>query len=308
MIQAETYSSPLPCQNTTRSIDIKVIVPSVTRDQDDTSKKLLTLSHIDDFYPQDTWIRIYTDGSATDVIQDGGAGSIIYLPNGDTIESETATGKHCTTYATEVKALSQGAQAILYIVGNHKEDVVFITDAKSVLDALAHHRKYELRVKLSKLIESRRVVLQWIPAHCGISGNEKADERAKRGANMQQKNLPITIKQKKTIINNMFQVKKIHDDNHKLDRAGQVILIRLCTGHNRLNAHMNKKMKLVLSSMCICNIEDQTTEHIPQRCPNHTNIRNHLWPNNTTLQQKLYGTLEELRRTVSFIQQSGLSV
>ena len=92
---------------------------------------------------------------------------------------------------------------------------------------------------------------------------------------MQQENLPITIKQKKTIIKNMFRVKTIHDDYHKLDRAGKVILLRLRTGHNRLNAHMYKKMKLAPSSMCICNIEDQTTQHILQRCPNHTNIRNH---------------------------------
>ena len=193
-IVQSTYSSPPPCQNTTRSIDIKVTIPTVTRDQDDTSNKLLTLSYMDDLYPQDTWIRIYTDGSATDAIQEGGAGSIIYLPDGDTIESVTATGKPCTNYAAEVKAISQGAQAILDIVGNHKEDVVFLTNSKSVLDAFACHGEYELRVKLSKLIENRRVVLQWIPAHCGISGNEKADELAKRGANMQQENLPITIK------------------------------------------------------------------------------------------------------------------
>ena len=64
---------------------------------------------------------------------------------------------------------------------------------------------------------------------------------------MQQENLPITIKPKKTIIKNMFRVKTIHDDYHKLDRAGQVFLIRLRTGHNRLNAHMNKKMKLAPS-------------------------------------------------------------
>ena len=125
---------------------------------------------------------------------------------------------------------------------------------------------------------------------------------------MQQEILPITIRQKKSIIMNNSRVKKIHDEYHKLDRAGQVILVRLRTGHNRLNAHMNRKMKLIPSSMCICNIEDQTTQHIIQRCPNHTNIRNQLWPDNTTLQQKLYGTLEELRITVSFIQQSGLSV
>ena len=66
------------------------------------------------------------DGPATDAIQDGGAGSL-YLPNGDTIESAMATGKHCTHYAAEVKALSQGVQSILDIVGNHKEDVV-LTD------------------------------------------------------------------------------------------------------------------------------------------------------------------------------------
>ena len=81
---------------------------------------------------------------------------------------------------------------------------------------------------------------------------------------MQQENLPIIIKQKKTIIKNLFRVKKIHDYYHKLDRDMQVILIRLCTGNNRLNGHMNRKMKLVPSSMCPCNIEDQTTEHILQ--------------------------------------------
>ena len=100
---------------------------------------------------------------------------------------------------------------------------------------------------------------------------------------MQQENLPITIMQKKTIIKNIFRVKKIHDDYHKLDRAGQVIIIRLRTEHNQLNAHMHKKMKLGQSSMCICNIEDQTTEDILQRYPNHTNIRNQLWPDNTSL-------------------------
>ena len=44
---------------------------------------------------------------------------------------------------------------------------------------------------------------------------------------------------------NMFRAKKIPDDYHTLDRAGQVTLIRLRTGHNRLNSHMHRKMDLV---------------------------------------------------------------
>ena len=69
------------------------------------------------------------------------------------------------------------------------------------------------------------------------------------------------MKRNKTITKNYFCVKKIHDDCHTLDRAGKVILIRMRTGHNRLNTHINKKMKLVPSTMCTSNIEAQTTEH-----------------------------------------------
>ena len=118
-----TYSSPPPCPNTTLSIDNKVTVLPL-QETKMTRRRNYSYSYIDDFYPQDTWIRIYTDGSATYAIQDGGAGSVLYLPNGDTIKSATDTGKHCTQYTAELIALSQGAQAMLDIVGNHKEDVV----------------------------------------------------------------------------------------------------------------------------------------------------------------------------------------
>ena len=90
-----TYSStPMSSEHTNRSLTIRTTIPTVTRDQEDTFKNLLTLSYIDDFYPQATWIYIYTDGSATDVVQDGGAGSLIYLPNGQALEAASATEKY----------------------------------------------------------------------------------------------------------------------------------------------------------------------------------------------------------------------
>ena len=57
---------------------------------------------------------------------------------------------------------------------------------------------------------------------------------------MEQDNLTITLKRKN---NNEQQVqkKKISDDYPTLDRAGQVTLICLHTGHNRLNSHMNRR-------------------------------------------------------------------
>ena len=91
------------------------------------------------------------------------------------------------------------------LTDTNSEDVVFLTDFQSVLDSLGGHGEHNLRRKLYSIGKHRRVILQWIPAHCGIKGNEQADRLAKQGANMEQEILPITLKQKKN--NNEEQVK-----------------------------------------------------------------------------------------------------
>ena len=48
---------------------------------------------------------------------------------------------------------------------------------------------------------------------------------------------------------NMFRAKKIPDDYHTPDRAGQVTLIRLHTGNNRLNSHMHRKIYMVVFNL-----------------------------------------------------------
>ena len=66
--------------------------------------------------------------------------------------------------------------------------------------------------------------------------------------------------------------------------------------------------KLVQSLLCICHTGDQTADHILQDCPAFTNLRTQIWPDGISLHQQLYGTSENLKRTVGFIQQTGLSV
>ena len=122
---------------------------------------------------------------------------MIYLPNGETLEAASATGRYCTNHDAEVKALEQGAQAVIDLTDTNSEDVVFLTDSRSVLDSLAGHGEHNLRRKLYSILEHRRVVLQWIPAHCGIKGNEHADRLAKQGANMEQKNSQLHSSRKR---------------------------------------------------------------------------------------------------------------
>ena len=98
------------------------------------------------------------------------------------------------------------------------------------------------------------------------------------------------------------------DSLHKLNRPEQVILFRLRTGHNRLNAHMYNKFKVGESEICPCNADIMTAEHQLQHCRLLGAMRRDMWPEPTLLRDKLYGNLEELRRTAAFVRATGISI
>ncbi|XP_053398106.1 uncharacterized protein LOC128556593 [Mercenaria mercenaria] len=116
-------------------------------------------------------------------------------------------------------------------------------DALSVLQALENSKQTSIARALFSLYKSRVVSLQWIPAHCGVPGNENADKLAKLGATDNQPQNAITHEEKVTMIKALTKPRPTKDDYHLLDRLEQVIIFRLRTGHNGLNAHMCTKLK-----------------------------------------------------------------
>ena len=62
---------------------------------------------------------------------------------------------------------------------------------------------------------------------------------------------------------------------------------------------MYSKFKVDESEVCPCNADADimTAEHLPQHCQLHDALRRDMWPEPTPLRVKLYGNLEELRRT-----------
>ena len=78
------------------------------------------------------------------------------------------------------------------------------------------------------------------------------DTLVKDGSDLNQHDKSASYKDEKTVIKSLT-ARKWHqkhpdinsaDGYHYLDRANQVILIRLRTGHNRMNAHMYSKLKI----------------------------------------------------------------
>ena len=167
-----------------------------------------------------------------------------------------------------------------------------------------------------ELSKKHVVVIQWIPSHCDLLGNDKADELAKQGTLIEQADNTTSFAEEKIILKRKMkqrwtQEHQDHNPNdpyYSLSRQEQVIIFRLRTNHHRLRSHLFNKFKIGDSDLCPCGEDSETTEHVLQRCPKHQNARNSIWPVTREMTNKLHGNQEDLQRTTSFIVKSGVTV
>ena len=280
--------------------------------------KALTQEMLDTLYPLTSWTQVYTDGSADSAIKNGGAGVYIKYPDGRTENLATPGGKRCTNFKAEALAIETATDHLV----QHRQhgNCVFLTDSKSVLQKLvtdAHCQELQLlHHKLSTLASSSTTILQWIPAHIGVSGNEKADQLAKSGSLLPQPDYPLTYPETKTLIRNVFKTTWIAQNNGyrssqdpvgKLDRAEQAVIHRLRTGHCRLKSHLSR-IGCSDSPECPCGSAQQTPVHILQDCKLFSKQRNEMWPIPTDSNTKLWGNEEDLSITSRFTTSLGVKI
>ena len=114
-------------------------------------------------------------------------------------ESSHPAGALCSSYTGECVAF---LEAIKWVRENEvpaNEIVLICSDSMSLAQSLAnnHWKDTDPWLKLAKeeLCKTLpKVILLWIPSHCDVEGNERADALAGTGAKMNQKDTIVTHK------------------------------------------------------------------------------------------------------------------
>ena len=279
--------------------------------------KSFTQEYLETNYPKESWTLGYTDGSVENAVRNGGAGVYIQYAGGKEDKISLATGLYSTNYKAEAEALKTTA-ARIEASTRASPNVVLLTDALSVLQALQSNRDTELNdlsAALASLCSRHAVTLQWIPSHCNLPGNEAADSLAKVCTTKEQVDRPTSYPEVKTILKAKQHSKWRHkhprynkaDPYYLLTRREQVTVFRLRTGHS-LNYHLYSKLRIGHTEQCPCGTGSQTTEHLLQSCPTYEPLRKGFWPDHTPVARKLYGSLRDLRCTATFIGETGVPI
>ena len=141
---------------------------------------------------------LYTNGSATSGTGTGGGEIVVTTghPSDPQVLRYFAipTGKWCSSYQAEIKAVVKALQVIQAEV--HVQEARIVSDSQSILLRIqathpsqpCNDRDEHTVLKTLSMLTARscQVTFTWCPGHCGITGNELADAQAKKGADADQ--------------------------------------------------------------------------------------------------------------------------
>ncbi|GFX78672.1 RNase H domain-containing protein [Trichonephila clavipes] len=189
---------------------------------------------------QENFAVAYTDGSSDISLNKGGAGILFQLPNKEKQMHKINTGLIASNFTSELLAIKE----VLILYSTHlklsgtTEGLAIFSDSRAAVEAIIKgdaNITSDINVPLESLhFRAKSCLLQWIPAHVNIEGNECADSLAKEGRNDDQLCPTITLadcKCGRKLQTSASSLQKPLIVNFDCSRYLTSIIARLRTGH-----------------------------------------------------------------------------
>ena len=190
-----------------------------------------------------------------------------------------AIGKVATVWDGEVNGIRTGIEQ-----SDANKKVLILTDSQAAVKAIKKagrtgkartrdlQRIFELINERQSIMGPQAVALGWVKAHIGITGNEKADEEAKRASSLMPEMEHITeggIKQwwRRSRTRERKKEDTVQGRAIKWNRTALRNYTHCRTGKGRLGRWRNILDPWEDQSCRWCNAEDETGNHIAISCP-----------------------------------------